>query len=312
MNKKKKYGYVQIKNFDEYRKNQVLINYQTLILQNINPYYPMVILKNSSNALIANHNPFFIVEIEKNELESVDFWNFIKTFYKFNIIKIAKWWDNFSPDVNTYGFFLSMGWSMNYKTINEWKEWKSFNENSILLLDLYEFPISVIRIWDRFPLDIQKKWLEILSIYNIKRNVLKEIIIDLYDLSYNEQEHISSTCLKMAKDFLQKDQSIFPQDEMKEIIKQKRFPMSYQKKKESYFYKKKLENLIDFKNLKIDIPDDLESDPVVFQIYFRNVEDFEILLSKIKGKNLICQDHLNVEEYFVIPITHILNPEAFL
>jgi hypothetical protein len=253
--------------------------------------YPLVIL-NEDQILLGNENAQFILDIETTDLENKLFWEFIFDFYKKNYIILSKWWHQFHLFDNLEYLFEALGWSYNYKTKNEWEECSKFKKNSIILLNIYPYPISIIRLWDRILEEIQNIWLEILSIFPIKKNLLREIIQDLYDLDYENQKDISLKAMELAKKYQDKKLPIFPYEEIKDLIKSVRYPESYIRKKESYKLKKKLEQYLQIKNLDIILPEDLESESIEFKILLRNKKELEIFMNKIsepKSRDLIVE-----------------------
>ncbi|GIX41108.1 MAG: hypothetical protein KatS3mg129_0841 [Leptospiraceae bacterium] len=276
-------------------KDKEIINFNILDTKyklNLKPnhsIYPSVIL-NQTNLILGDKNSEFIILIENLDLETSKFWDFIFEFYKKNYIILAKWYYQYLLFSHLEGLFTALGWSFNYKTKSEWEEWSRLKQSSELLLNLYDFPINTMRLWDRFTYEIQQIWLEILSIFRIKKNLLREIIHDLYDLSIEDQKFVSIKSLELAKNFQNKKNNLFPQEEIRDLVKSKRFPLSYHRKKESYKLKKKLEHHLQLKNLDIHLPEDLESQPIEFKLLLRNKEDLEIFIDKIqnpKNKELI-------------------------
>lgn len=261
-------------------KNQSYNKKYYLDLRAIQNYYPEVILE--ENFLIfGNENSKFSLLITKEDLKKKEFWDFINLFYKINIIKLAKWWDLFFKEIEPTGLFVSKNWSDNYKTRNDWEEWKTFRRESEILYEIYEFPIQIIRLWDRLNEEIQNFWLKILEIFPIKKNLMKEILMDLYDLPLETQLEISKTCYAYIQEQIQgKALTIEIQETIRDQIKKLRYPLYYERKKESYHLKKKLESLIKLKNLEISIPEDLESKPIEVKFFIYKEKDLNNLLEK--------------------------------
>ncbi|MFN3246003.1 MAG: hypothetical protein ACK42K_04825 [Leptonema sp. (in: bacteria)] len=86
--------------------------------------------------------------------------------------------------------------------------------------------------------------------------------------------------------------NLFPQEEIRELIKSVRYKLSYERKKESYKLKKKIEHSLQLKNLDINLPEDLESEPIELKIYLKNKNDLLLFLEKIqdsKSKQLMLE-----------------------
>ncbi len=248
-------------------------------------FFPDVILEN--DLILGGEKSNFCIIIEKEDLSKKEFWDFINMFYYINIIKLAKWWNQFFKEIDPSGFFLSKNWSDNYKTRNDWEEWRSFSTQSEILYELYEFPIQIIRVWNRFNNEVQNIWLKILTILNIKKNLLKEIFMDLYDLSLEKQLEISKTLYEyVEKQKKENSLTIQTQETIRDHIKQLRYPLYFQRKKESYYFKKKLESFINLKNLEISIPEDLESKPIELKFLIYNQNDLQNLIEKISKEEI--------------------------
>ncbi len=282
--------FMQIKEFSDIQLDKLKHDF----FLDINPkknLYPVVVL-DKEFLILGDKNATFALIIEKKDFETNLFWDFINYFYKINIIKLAKWWNKNHLFENLENLFLIFGWSYNYKTKSEWEEWCKFQKNSEILLDFYDFSIQTIRLWDRFSEENQNIWLEILKIFRIKKNYMKEIIHDLYDLTYEEQKSLSLNALELAKKYQVQKMNLFPQDEIRELIKSVRYKLSYERKKESYKLKKKIEHSLNLKNLDINLPEDLESEPIELKIYLKNKNDLLLFLEKIqdsKSKQLMLE-----------------------
>lgn len=284
-------------------KEKVTIQYKKnfyLDLKPISTIYPDIILEEDL-LVLGNFNSQFSVFITVKELEKEDFWKFVSLFFHINIIKIAKWWNQYVSDLDPKGFFLSRNWSDNYKTRSDWEEWKQLSKNSEIFYELYDFPLQIIRLWDRFSEEIQTIWLKILEIVFIKKNLMREIILDLYDLPYEKQIKISSESLNYIRNLKEKNLiTIETQEIIRENIKKERYPLFYNNKKESYFLKKKIESLINLKNFEIILPEDLESKPIELKIYLFKEKDLESFLEKLsepsvkKNLNELISKVLNI------------------
>jgi hypothetical protein len=282
--------YMQIKEISDIQLDNLKHDYFIDIHPKKN-LYPIVVL-DKEFIILGDKNATFAISIEKKDFTTNLFWDFINYFYKLNIIKLAKWWNKNRLFENLENLFLVFGWSYNYKTKSEWEEWHKFQKNSEILIELYDFPVQTLRLWDRLPETIQSIWLEILNIFRIKKNYLKEIIQDLYDLSTEEQESLSLKALELAKKYQAEKMNLFPQEEIRELIKSVRYKLSYERKKESYKLKKKIEHSLQLKNLDINLPEDLESEPIELKIYLKNKNDLLLFLEKIqdsKSKQLMLE-----------------------
>lgn len=265
-------------------KEKIEIEYNKNLYLDLKPIisiYPDIILE--ENFLVfGNSKSQFCVFITRKDLETEEFWEFVSLFFHINIIKIAKWWNQNFFSLDPKGFFLSRNWSDNYKTRNDWEEWKNLEKNSEILYELYDFPLQILRLWDRFSEEIQTIWLKILEIVFFKKNLMREIIIDLYDLPYEKQIKISKESLNYIKRLKEKNSiTIETQETIRENIKKERYPLTYNSKKESYLLKKRIESMINLKNFEVHLPEDLESKPIELKIYLFKEKDLEAFLEKL-------------------------------
>lgn len=244
--------------------------------------HPLVVIEDSF--FLGSLPGEFAVHLSFEDLNNEKVWEFLWNFYVFHPVKMSRWWQEHFSLLSPEGLFKSLHWKLHRKTYQDWEEWRTFSRNSELLLDLYEFPIHTVRLWDRLPEDIQKDWLLILQSFPFKRNYLSEIIEHLYDLPFIKQKEITEFAVQLAEKYREGKIEVLPQEDVMDMVRLARYPLSQERKKKSYFLKKRIEDRIALKQLHIQIPGDLESQPVVLELRFHNLEQFDSFLEKIQDK----------------------------
>ncbi|MCS7206207.1 MAG: hypothetical protein NZ853_10965 [Leptospiraceae bacterium] len=272
---------------------------ESLELQNLSKQYyldltvkkqifPSVIL--DDDWFLGNPSSRFFVVIERDHLEKEEFWEFLWNFYQPNYVKLSRWWHRHFPEKNPIGIIKSFHWGYHNRTLSDWKEWSDFHTNSEKLLELYELPISVVRLWDRLNEELQNDWLKILNIFRIKKNYIMKIIEYLYDLPFEKQKEITKTSLELAIKYQENPEKTFPQSEIYEMVVGARYPLFYKRKILTYKLKKTLEDRLQIQNLSIQLPEDFESHPIELRLSLKSFEDLKDFLQKIQKKE--NQDYL--------------------
>jgi hypothetical protein len=153
--------------------------------------------------------------------------------------------------------------------VAEWKEMGELGENATKLYNACEFPVNILRLWERFDSEQCEAWMNLFQKHSIKKNLIREIILYLYDLGPEDQ--ISS--LRYAEKYSENwknTKSPFPSEEIRDYIKQKRLPHTEHIQRELTKLKNKLSLC---SHTHIQLPADLESETLRIDISVKNYSD---------------------------------------
>lgn len=180
-------------------------------------------------------------------------------------------------------FFNLLGMKMTHKSISEWKEAGSLSHETILFGKKYDFTVNVLRLWERLSADENNFWSELFLQRNIKKNLIREIIDDYYDLNAENRKTARSFAEKFSKNWTN-TRSPFPAHLIRDEIHNLRYPVSEKIKKEIKNIQTKL-NLPG--NAVMNIPRSFEKDQLELTIKFKKTEELQRVITLLSSPKAI-------------------------
>ena len=214
--------------------------------------------------------------LNKEELNNIESWRLIQKFSNPSLMDLAAYSIE-NTDIQLNIFFELLGIKRTHKSIAEWKEMGKLGENARKLYNCYEFPVNILRLWERLEKEQLDIWLSIFQKHTIKRNIVREIILYLYDLS-PEDRILSLRYAEKYSENWQNTKSPFPSEEIRDFIKSKRFPHSESVQREL----SKLRNKLTLSSqIHLQLPADLESEIITINIHIKNYKELFTALKEL-------------------------------
>ncbi|MDH5657403.1 MAG: hypothetical protein OEZ34_15935 [Spirochaetia bacterium] len=233
---------------------------------------PVILCENRRNFWLIPpkkvHHAIPAAFVETYELKSNQTWDLILKFSNPSVLELARYsLDN--PELPETIFFQVLDLKKTHKTTADWKEMGTLGKNARKLYTYYEFPLNILRLWERMESEYTDRWLNLFQKHNIKKNIIREIILYIYDLCFTDRDLCIQFAEKLSKNW-ENTRSPFPAEEVRNFIKQKRFPVSEKIQKNLAALKNKL-------GLKhpvhLHLPADLETESLNFTIQADSCEE---------------------------------------
>ncbi len=168
------------------------------------------------------------------------------------------------PQIAPGIFLRAAGLSADYKNISEWRELGEFDDLTVELARQFDFPVSVLRLFNRLDKEQRRTWYDLWTVHNFKKNIIKEIIIDIYDLSENDRSEALSASLAIGEKYQAKS-GVFPWEDVRSLVRRIRRPAIEETLQKIKDVKKKL-NLPP--GVSLELPPDLETRKIVLKLEF--------------------------------------------
>lgn len=190
-------------------------------------------------------------------------------FYPVSLPRLAKWAANTGLD--TVQVMEAFGSKINYRSVEEWKEAAGYSEVTVQAAEKYGLPVSVLRLYERLSSNEQNRLNRLFDTRSIKRNLIREMIQDFYDLN-TESRSATLKSMEIFSDSWKAKSGVFPQHELRDMVRQARYPQHFEMQSR---LKKILKTLPKENGLRIFLPDHFESGQVQIEISTNSQKDLE-------------------------------------
>lgn len=222
-----------------------------------------------------------IAVLSELDFHSTEVWQLIFSLYKVSMIEAAQWWKKYFAELSPGGIMKAFGLAEHHRSVSDWREMSELGESATELYRKHDLPLNILRLWNRLCTDEQKNWNHIFELRQIKRNLIREIIIDYYDLSVEARKD----CLKECTDFAENWQakaSVFPAQELRDRVHRNRYPQYEALRKELFSLRKKLSLP---KEIQLDLPADLESGYLQLKVELKKPTDVSTFAELLSDKD---------------------------
>lgn len=238
----------------------------------------LVVVGPGGKALKSDKFPAIIFSPE--ELTRQDSWNRILQYHEIHELDLAVYAKN-HPEISIDTFIGAKNQKITYKTRENWIEMAEFDENSRQLGKVYGFKNSVLRLFNRFTKDDQLEWIDIWQRRNIKKNFIRDLITDYYDLPVNIRPGIMAQVREFEKGWGD-SASVFPSSGLRDLVHEARYPEISKIKKQIQNLKKQMKLP---KEILLELPDDYELQKLELRLCFQSTKELKDQLNILQNSN---------------------------
>lgn len=184
-----------------------------------------------------------------------------------------------NPDLPAELFLRILGMDPNYRSVSDFTELSALRPETIVFGKTHDFHVNILRLFDRIPQPQCKAWQSLWEKRRIKKNLIREIIQDFYDLSAPEREKTLRKCEEFSEAWKAKS-GVFPAEEIRDTVRRARNPSI----EENAARMRDLKNRISAKGITLDIPSDLEAKKLTLRLEFTDMKEFQNHLDRLNKK----------------------------
>lgn len=207
-------------------------------------------------------------------------WRLILSLYKTSLVDAARWWRSHHSKRSPAGLMQAFGLAEHHRSLADWKEMSELEASAAELNRRYDLPLNTLRLWNRLGDDERKGWLHIFELRQVKKNLIREIVMDYYDLDAEGRRLCLEECTAFAEGW-QARSSVFPSQELRDLVHRRRYPQYATMRQELFVLKKELNTP---KNINVELPADLESGYVQLRVELRRPDDVKALSAFLSDK----------------------------
>ncbi|MBI3395960.1 MAG: hypothetical protein HY042_09005, partial [Spirochaetia bacterium] len=135
------------------------------------------------------------------------------------------------PEIPAETLLGVLGMKTHFKNVADWKEMGALDEDVSAFGRDFDFAIDVLRLFQRLTLEERNAWISIWRARGVRRNLIRDIILDYYDLTPALRAQVLVDCAAFAENWAARS-GVFPAEELRDMVRSRRFPMVTKAKQE--------------------------------------------------------------------------------
>lgn len=206
--------------------------------------------------------------LEMGDLGEVKTWQFLLAVAPAHPVDLAAY-SHLHPEIDPEILLALLDQKIHYKSLADWKELGALDELSRELAREFDYPLTLLRLWNRLESHYRRAWLDLHRKRRIKKNLFKEIIQDFYDLEETRRADVLDQCIALAG---QSDKKQLRGEELREILRRARYPRAQEVWEQVNVLKRAFPG---DRGLRLEIPPHLEGDQLTLQLRFASLSELD-------------------------------------
>ncbi len=186
------------------------------------------------------------------------------------------------PWVPMEELMLLLGFRADYRNLSDWREVAAFSKDVLAFGKEYDFPPSVLRLWNRFSADHRGRWAELFHERNIRKNFIREIVADFYDLTPELREEATLRAQEQSAAWKARNRP-FPGDRLRDLVRQLRYPHFEQSRLQLEEARRSFRAP---HGVRLEVPAHLEDSALSLHISFASIEELDGILAELSGERI--------------------------
>lgn len=252
------------------KKREANVSIGILLKSDSTPPHAEKASNNAQWILKPDADVFPVLIMTKEELNSVETWQTILRLTGIHKVTLARW-QALTGIVPIETLMKASGINPHFKNQAEWKEMAKFSDRTEEFALTYDFPVNILRLFERLTEEQCLAWTDIFERRNFKKNIIREILVDFYDIPDDQKETALETAQEFERNWKARS-GVFPQEEIRAIIRRVRYPslMSF------LTTLKEAQKQFPTKNgIQLKLPESFESDQIKIELSFKKPEDLD-------------------------------------
>lgn len=183
------------------------------------------------------------------------------------------------PEFPAETVLQASGGKPNFKSLADWRELGALDERSQILGRAFDLPLNVLRLWARLDSGHRETWQNLFETHPFNKNYIRDIVLDLYDLSPAQRTAALTAAQEHAKRWTAREirSRAYPANEVRDLVRELRSPAAETLRRRLLQLRRDLGLP---KHMQLDWPVDLEQKRLIIQMDFSALSELEDLLSK--------------------------------
>ncbi len=201
-------------------------------------------------------------------------WHLMQKLYVLTPALIVSKAKQIAPEASPETLCAILNWRQDYQNLSDVKELASLDDCSIELGSLFDLPVSVLRLFAR--IEERENLLALIQKHAIRKNIVREIIQDLYDTQDR------AAVIRAMQEFLEKNDARESQEELRDLVRAARYPRSQEIRSRIRSIMRTLQLP---KGMQVETPQDLENGKTRIVLSLRKAEELKAFREKLSDRD---------------------------
>ncbi|MCR9144249.1 MAG: hypothetical protein NXI24_18530 [bacterium] len=213
-----------------------------------------------------------------SELRSPDAWRALLQISPAHRVDLAAY-QTAHPEFPAETLLEASGGKLNFKSLSDWRELGTLDETSRRLGRTFDLPLNILRLWARLGDAERQAWQELFDEHPYSKNIIRDIIVDLYDLAAEQRQAALSEARQHADRWSAREtrSRAYPAGEVRDLVRALRSPGIEALRRRLIQLRRELALP---KAMRLDWPVDLEQRRLTLQFEFSTLAELDALLAK--------------------------------
>lgn len=216
------------------------------------------------------------------DLLSAGAWKLLRSFAPVHPVALVAYLEANFPAISDQALCEILDIKADYRGLADAKDVRQMDKLSVKLAEIYDLPVHVLRLFSRLP--EQSELAGLFFDRGVRKNIVREIIQDLYDLAPGLRAQVVKGMQEFSDTW--KGHSVFPAEELRDLVRLARYPRSEQLRREirAAVARMKLPP-----GVQIQVPADLENGKPALSVEIASVADMDRLTDELRRNDLRAQ-----------------------
>lgn len=202
-------------------------------------------------------------------------WRYLLRLAPAHYTDLAAYWAA-HPELPMDELIRLCGLRPDYRNRADWQDVGKYPTDVLTFGKQFDFAPAVLRLWERIGADQRAAWSKLWEERNIKKNFIREIIQDVYDLEDQARDEVLQAAQQLAQNWKAKSRP-FPGEKVRDLVRQKRYPKFESNRAAIEQARSSFPRI---PGVLLDIPANLEDDTLTLRMQFTNVEQLQTQCQK--------------------------------
>ena len=221
--------------------------------------------------------------LDESDTSQASAWKLLLSFAPVHPARLAVFLKAHFPLIPEPEVCEILGLKADYRGLADCREMQKLDPVSVKLAEAFDFPVHVLRLFSR--LEAREELLLLFQERNVRKNIIREIIQDLYDLPSEKRNLASARMLEFSQGW-QARSAVFPAEDLRDLVRMIRYPRSEE-------LRRSIRTAVSRMNLpqgvQLEVPPDLENGKPRVSLEFSSRSDLTRLAEILTGSEFQAQ-----------------------
>ena len=223
-----------------------------------------------------------LLVVPESEMGTAQVWDFLARLAPGHYTDYATY-ANTRPWVPVAELMRLCGLRADYRNRADWAEVALFAGDVLEFGKEHDFAPAVLRLWSRLLPEHRNAWRELFLERSVRKNFIREIIQDFYDLDAAGREASLAEAIERSAQWTAPSRP-FPGDRFRDLVRLRRYPRFEASRVALEEVRRSFPRV---QGVALDVPAHLEDDALSLHLRFRSGAEFAAILDSLKDDRIV-------------------------